>query len=165
MADFFESHDNALNPLDNVEEILNANNWTFDRMGDDELIVEVRGKSGSYRLFFLWQAEMSAMQFCCQYDLTIPKDNYATAAMTLMGINETVWMGHFDLPHENGKPSYRHTCLFRGMPEAGSQHLEDMVDVALALCERYHPVFSLLSSSKPADTNLSLALMDTVGES
>lgn len=166
MADFFDTQEDIANPLDSVEEILAAHNWTFNRMNDDELIVEVSGKSCNYRLFFIWQSAMNAMQFCCQYDIKIPEDNFPTAAMTLMGINENIWMGHFDLPHDTRAPSFRHTCLFRGVGDSGNEHLEDMVDIALVQCERYYPVFFLLSTPRRADNdNLALALMETAGES
>ncbi len=162
-----ESLDTVLNPLDHVEEVLAAHDWIFDRMTNDELMVEVAGKSGSYRLFFIWQAEMNAMQFCCQYELYIPKDKHQSAGIALMTINENLWMGHFDLPRDSGVPSFRHTCLFRGLEGVSfAEHIEDMMDISLAQCERYYPVFHLLAAANDAnDASLSLALMETAGES
>ncbi len=162
-----ETLDEVLNPLDQVEEVLAAHDWVFDRMTNDELMVEVAGKSGSYRLFFIWQEDMSAMQFCCQYELYIPKDKHQTAGLALMTINENLWMGHFDLPLDTCVPSFRHTCLFRGFGNVSfAEHIEDMMDISLAQCERYYPVFHLLSAANSTDDqSLSLALMETAGES
>jgi len=158
---------NIQNPLDNVEEVLQTHDWVFNRMNDDELMVQVAGKSCNYRLFFIWQEDMNAMQFCCQYDLVVNARNHQTAAVALMSMNENLWMGHFDLPKDTGIPSYRHTCLFRGMGEtSGPEHIEDMMDISLAQCERYYPVFYLLSAANDTnDQSLALALMDTAGES
>ncbi len=165
--DTLDTLEDIQNPLDNVEEILSAHNWVFNRMTNDELMVQVAGKSCSYRLFFIWQEDMNAMQFCCQYDMNIPSKRYEIAGTALMALNENLWMGHFDLPKDSGVPSFRHTCLFRGMNNtAGSEHIEDMMDISLAQCERYYPVFYLLSAANDTnDESLSLALMETAGES
>jgi len=167
MTDRMSTLEQAGNPLDHVEEILQAHDWVFNRMNDDELMVQVAGKSCNYRLFFIWQEEMNAMQFCCQYDLLINDRNYQTAATALMTMNENLWMGHFDLPKDTGVPSYRHTCLLRGIIDtSGSEHIEDMMDISMAQCERYYPVFYLLSAANDTnDQSLALALMDTAGES
>lgn len=157
--------DTHSNPLDNVEEFLSINNWVFDRMTDDELIVQLQGKACTYRLFFIWQADMSALQFCCQYDLTVAPGNMDAAARALLKINENLWMGHFDIPQGNSMPSFRHTCLLRGVRGlSGIDHIEDLVDISLAQCERYYSVFDLLARGADAmDDDLSLALMDTSG--
>ncbi len=168
MSDQLDRLENDLpNPLDNVEEVLTAHNWVFNRMNNDELIVQVQGKSCNYRLFFIWQEDMNAVQFCAQYDIVVPANQYQKAASAMLDVNENLWLGHFDLPKDSGAPTFRQTCLFRGIDAASSmEHIEDMVDVALAQCERYYPVFYLLSNDNEVnDQNLSLALMETVGES
>jgi len=159
--------DEDINPLDSVEDVLSAHNWTFDRMTDDELMVEITGKSGKYRLFFIWQEDMSALQFCAQLDLQIMENNLPSAQESLLSINESMWMGHFDLPKETGKPSYRYTSLFRGPARNNiSETIEDIVDISLAQCERHYPLFTLLASANDInDQALSLAMMDTAGES
>jgi hypothetical protein len=135
-------------------------------MNNDELMVRVTGKQGDYRLFFIWQEDMNAMQFCCQYDMTIARANHDSAMRALMTINEGLWMGHFDIPRDTNIPSFRHTCLMRGIPGAtGMEQLEDMVDIAMAQCERYYHAFDMLAQSRqPDDQSLTLALMETVGQ-
>ena len=165
MSMSYDSSEFLANPLDRVEEVLTTQNWVFNRMTHHELMVNVTGKDCEYRLFFLWQPEMNAMQFCCQYDLRIDPDNRPPAARALMTINEALWMGHFDIPQESGTPSFRHTSLFRGTAsEGGTEPIEDLIDIAMAQCERYYPVFFVLSTLRnPDDQSLSLAMMDTLG--
>ena len=159
--------DETHNPLDTVEDVLVSHNWDFNRMGDDELLVNVVGKSGQYKLFFIWQEDMQALQFCAQLDLNIRENNMDVSRKALTHINESLWMGHFDLPECNPKPSYRYTCLLRGRShENANSMMEDLVDIALAQCEKHFPLFTLLSSANDInDDALSLALMDTEGES
>src|SRR5688572_6048331 len=134
------------NPLDGVEEILSANDWRFDRMSEDEITVQVSGKMGVYKMRFVWQEDYSAMQFCCDIDITLPGAAMDRTAKTMTAINTGLWLGHFDLDEETGTPRFRHTSLFRGMTGgSGIEHIEDLVDIALSECERYFPVFDILS--------------------
>lgn len=163
----FQTVKDEHNPLDCVEDVLSAHNWQFSRMTEDELVVSVSGKSGQYRLFFIWQEDMSALQFCVQYEMMISSNNTPSARLAIAEINEGLWMGHFDLPKDTGTPTYRYTSLLRTLShEAILDMVEDMVDISLAQCERYASVFALLSGVPDVnDQNLSLALMDTAGES
>ena len=155
------------NPLDSVEDVLNDHNWVYSRMNNQELIVEVSGKSCNYRLLFVWQEHMSALQLFCQYDLKIKPENLILAATTLMDMNASLWMGHFEIAKETQIPSFRHTCLLPDHKESKSYvHIEDLVDISLVQCERYQAVFHLLSSEEPVNIEvLSLAMMETAGES
>lgn len=162
-----EIFEDVSNPLDSVEEILYANDWIFDRMTEDELTVQITGKMGEYKLFFHWQEQYSAMKFVCQYDLDVKRDAMDMAAKTMTSINSGLWLGHFDFREGTEIPCFRHTTLFRGQTQtSGADHIEDLVDIALAECERFYPVFDILSRGVPAnDCDLSLALMTVAGES
>lgn len=162
-----EIFEDVSNPLDSVEEILYANEWTFDRMTEDELTVQITGKMGEYKLMFNWQEQYSAMQFCCLYDLDIKRSAMDEAARTMTSINSSLWLGHFDFREGTEIPCFRHTTLFRGMTQtSGAEHIEDLVDIALAECERFYPVFDLLSRGGAHDpAQMQLALMPVAGES
>lgn len=156
--------DELINPLDFVEDILTAHNWVFNRMNEDELTVQVTGQHCDYRLFFIWQQDMSALQFCVQYDMVLNRDNMDNAAKALMHVNQNLWMGHFDLPKETEIPTFRHTCLLRGVHGSHAEHIEDLVDIALTQCEKYFPTFHYLCDGAIASNDLlSLALMETNG--
>lgn len=167
MAIQFDFSEIDENPLDQVEEVLHANNWTFNRVNDDELMVQVTGKFCAYNLYFIWQDDMNALQFCAQYDFCINEDKMDKAARALMTINENLWMGHFEIPADTRSPSFRHTCLYRGIQRTSrASDLEDLIDIALAQCESHYAAFYLLSHANDAhDQNMALALMETMGES
>lgn len=151
------------NPLDWVEEVFSVQDWSFERASEDELTVHVTGKMGQYRLHFLWQEDYSAMQFSCEIDQAIAPASMNEAARALAAINSNIWLGHFDIRDDVKIPRFRHTSLFRGMGSSGAEHIEDLVDIALNECERYAPVFALLSSGRPEAGAMSLALMDNAG--
>ena len=160
-----EIFEDVSNPLDSVEDILISHDWIFNRPNPDELTVQVTGKGGSYRLTFIWQEEYSAMQFFCEYDLRIPTARQDLAGRALRRINERLWLGHFDVA-DTGAPCFRHTSLFRGWTHSsGAEHVEDLVDIALAECERHQNIFAMLSGALHLDNDvLTLMLADEAGE-
>ncbi len=166
MARDFALFDDVSNPLDGIEEVMAGLDWSFERPNDDELQVQVAGRQGQYHMTFLWQEEHSAMQFFCEFDLDIPQDRYDMTGRILREINETLWLGHIDVPRDTPSPILRHTTLFRGMTHtSGTDHIADMIEVALAECEKYYPVFALLAGSSYLDQSLlSLALTENGGE-
>lgn len=166
LAEEVDIFEDVSNPLDSVEEILYANDWTFDRSTEDELSVQVSGKMGDYRLFFRWQEEYSAMQFTCEINLDIGNAARDEAARTMTSINSGLWLGHFDFRPGTNVPCFRHTALFRGMTQgSGAEHLEDLVDIAISECERFYPVFDIYARGIPeTGMDMSLALMQSAGE-
>jgi hypothetical protein len=161
--DMFED---VSNPLDSIEDMLSGNEWAFDRLADDELTVKVAGKRGEYNLTFIWQDEFSAMQFFCEFDFTVPASRAALTGDALRRINENLWLGHFDVSTRNNAPVFRHTSLFRGNTQSsGADHIEDLVDIALAECERYRNIFTMLSAVNDlSPDHLTFALSDAAGE-
>ncbi len=165
-------YDDVSNPLDGVEEIMMNNDWSFDRLNQDEMTVHISGKQGVYKMSFIWQEDFSAMQFYCTPDLTIAPNKQIEASQVMNKINASLWLGHFDVrTEENGVavnvPCFRHTSLFRGMNDtSGVAHMEDLIDIALHECERYYMTFDLLSkvAHTPAK-DISLSLMDVAGVS
>ncbi len=166
MHDHLDIFDEETNPLDGVEDILAGYNWTFNRMAEDELTVEVAGKFCTYKLFFIWQPDMNAMQFWAQYDVKIHAANALKASIALAHINENLWMGHFDIPKDTKTPSFRYTYLLNKSAHTIYEPLEELVDIALTQCEKFYPAFRLLSLENVAnDETLPLALMETQGVS
>ncbi|MCL4679453.1 MAG: YbjN domain-containing protein [Alphaproteobacteria bacterium] len=162
-----ESASSAVNPLDSVEELLCDQNWVYDRTDDDCLMVQVKGRSCNYKLLFVWQKNLNALQFSCEYEMTLRHDNMGMAASAVLDMNEESWMGHFEIARKTLVPSYRQTCLMRGYEfNESNAYFEDLIDISLAHCERFYPVFHLLSKPGAANSeSLSLALMETAGES
>lgn len=166
MSTNFDIFEDISNPLDNIEEVMASHDWSFERQSSDELMVQITGKHGNYSMTFLWQEEYSAMQFFCEFDLEIPQERNDMTSKIIREINENLWLGHFDVPEESGKPYFRHTTLFRGMNHtSGTDYIADLIEVALAECEKYYSAFNMLGNSTYLDNNLmTLALSDVDGE-
>ncbi|MDH5722364.1 MAG: YbjN domain-containing protein [Alphaproteobacteria bacterium] len=158
---------NLPNPLDRVEEILDQNHWVYSRMGEDKLALNLSGKSSEYEILFLWDRDFNALQFLCQYNLSISAINKEALPKVLSDINTSLWMGHFELEHLTNSPIFRYTSLLQNSKgQAVIDLLERLIDIGLKQCERYQHVFYILSSNMMIDPQmLSLAMMDVAGES
>ncbi len=161
----FEHHDVPINPLDIVEELVLANDWPFQRSDDNELVIEIPGRWCEHRLFFVWQEESSALHFCCRIDGKVITSSRAQVSELLARINERLWVGHFDLSGEEQLIVFRHTSLLRGMPTIGTEIIEDLVQLALAECDRYYPAFQLVMwAGKSPEEAIAASILDPVGE-
>lgn len=152
------------NPIDVLEELVGANDWSFSRHSDSELMFEVAGHWSGYQMYFLWQHDMSALFFSCQLELRVPETKRAQVFELLATVNENLWIGHFDLVAEGAAPVYRHTVPLRGAAGASAEQLEDLIDAAVVECERFYPALQLVvwGGRSIADA-LTVARMDTIG--
>lgn len=155
----------APNPIDLVEEIIGANEWPFQRAGENDLVAEISGRWCDYRLHFGWLPEVNAMEFSCGIDVKVGERQRPAVYALLAMVNERIWIGHFDLTSRGGLPCYRHAMLLRGARGASVEQLEDLVDIAVTECERFYPAFQfVLWGGKPAEEAIKAAVIETVGE-
>lgn len=157
--------ESARNPLDLLEEIVSANEWPFERTGEDEMAVEFAGHWCGYHLHFVWSADLGAFHLSCFLDMRVPKRRQSAVTELLATVNSKMWLGHFVVPPDDPTPVFRHTALLRGGQGASVEQLEDMVDIALTECERFYPAFQFVTwGGKSAPEAVAASLLDTVGE-
>lgn len=155
-----ESH-----PIDVVENLVHSNDWTCERVGDDELAVEIAGRWCDYRLFFAWHREAAAIHFSLALDMRVPEAKRAEVEGLLALINERLWLGHFDLWSDDGLPMYRYAVLLRGTPGPAPAQIEELVSVALSECDRFYPAFQFVVwGGKGPGEAVACAMIDPVGE-
>lgn len=165
IADDYNEFD-ADHPLEGVEDLLQGKDLSFQRITDDELFVEYRGRFGLYRMIFVWNAELGAMQFCSQLDVQITDANTDKALRTIADINTSLWMGHFDLPNENNIPTFRHTQLMRDDDTVYAlNYVADMMNIAVNACDKHYATFMTLSDNELATSeDLFFAMMPAMGQ-
>ncbi len=151
------------NPLDVVEQIAAAQDWAFDRPGEDELRVEVPGHWCTYNLFLAWREDVAAMNLTCAFDMRVPEPRRTPVYELLALSNEKLWLGHFSLWQEEMIPLFRHSILLRGATAV--EEIEELMDIALGECERFYPAFQFVVwGGRPAAEAVTAAMLDTMGE-
>jgi hypothetical protein len=155
----------AGHPIDTVETIVSAREWSFERFGEDEIAVEIAGRWCDYRLFFAWHEEAAAVHFSLALDMRVPFDKRNPVMGLISIINERMWIGHFDLWSDNGLPMFRYAILTRGTNGPSAEQISDLVAIALEESDRFYPAFQFViwGGKSPADA-IACAMIDPVGE-
>jgi hypothetical protein len=153
------------NPLDLVEQVAIANDWSFQRQTEDELAAEISGHRCQYRMWNCWHPELGVLHLSCAHEMKVPAGKRAQIYTLLALANEKLWLGHFDLWSEENLPVFRHALLLREGVGVSSELLEDLVDIAVTECERFYPAFQfVIWGGKSATEALTAAMLETEGE-
>jgi hypothetical protein len=153
------------NPLDVVERIAAINDWSFERTGEDEITMLVRGKWSDYQVSFTWMHDIEALHLACAFDLKVPERRRREVQQLIAMVNEQLWIGHFDLWNQDGLVMFRHALVLAGGVEATGQQCQALLSSALDGCEGYFPAFQFVVwAGRPAREALDAALFETSGE-
>lgn len=152
------------NPLEIVERIATTNHWSFERAGEDEITILVRGKWADYQVSFTWMDDIEALHLACAFELKAPDRRRAELQQLTGLVNEQLWVGHFDYWLQDGLVMYRHALVLAGV-EASGRQCEALLSAALEACERYYPAFQFVVwAGKPAREALDAAMFETLGQ-
>jgi hypothetical protein len=154
-----ESH-----PVDVIEQVANANDWSFERNGTDEISISAAGNWTDYHISFSWMEDFEALHLACAFDVKVP-DNRSLEVMRLLSlINEQMLFGHFDLWEQEGAIMFRQSLLLAGGVAPNSQQVEVLLSSALEACECYFQAFQfVIWSGMAARDALASVLFDTAG--
>jgi hypothetical protein len=153
-----------INPVDMIEHVASANDWEFERSGDDEISITVEGVWSDYGVSFSWMEDFEALHLACVFDLKVPQRRVGETMKLLSMVNEQLLIGHFDLWMREGTVMYRQALLLNGGAEPTGEQLECLLMSALEACERYYQAFQfVIWAGNPAQKALEGALFETQG--
>jgi hypothetical protein len=152
------------NPLDVVERMALTNDWSFERAGEDEIAILVRGKWADYRVSYTWMDDIEALHLACAFEFKVPDHCRTEVQHLLTLINEQMWIGHFDVWAKDGLVMFRHAIVLSGGVTATDGQCEAVLSTALDACERYYPAYQFVVwAGKSARQALDAAMFNTVG--
>ena len=154
-----------MNPIEILEELLSNQELPFHRMSPLELVTEVDGRWGSYRLQYYWQEEIAVLHFSVIFDLNMEEVDRDEIHELLALLNERMILGHFEMFPPENCPAFRYSTLLPNDQGQMLELIEDAMEISLDECERCYPAFQYLQSGeKSALEAASIAVMDTAGE-
>ncbi|MPT49335.1 MAG: hypothetical protein E2598_13115 [Sphingobium sp.] len=163
--DEFEQDEHDAEPLDMLARFFEANDWTFQYNGEDEIIASVQGSWTQYEFRAIWRAEDQVLQLLALPDIRVAEDMRATVYEALGLINEQLWLGHFELWSSTGIVLFRHGALISGNDSMNYEQAQLLVEVALDECERFYPVFQfVLWGGKTPTEAIAASMIETRGE-
>lgn len=155
----------SFNPLDIVEDFVDANEWSADRSSSDEMTIGMAGKWCDYHLWLSWRPGIRALHFTCVYDLKIPSERQRDLHALIILANERLSLGHFDLWREEEMMAFRHALLLGNDGAVQQDQIELLFDIALTESDRFFPAVQyVLWGGKSAEEAAEAAMMDCVGE-
>jgi hypothetical protein len=153
------------NPLEVVEHMATTHQWSFERAGEDELTIVVRGKWTDYQVSFTWMYGIEALHLACAFELSVPERNHAEVERLVAMINAQMWVGHFDLWSTDGLIMFRHSLVLAGGVDASGRQCEVLLSAALDACERYYQAFQFVVwAGEGAREALDAAMFETAGQ-
>jgi hypothetical protein len=151
-------------PVDVIEKVAHANDWSFERSGEDEISISVAGNWTDYQVSFSWMEDFEALHLACAFDIKVPEARALEILRLLSLINEQMLFGHFDLWEQEGAIMFRQSLLLAGGVEPTNQQVEVLLSSALEACECYFQAFQfVLWSGMPAREALDSVLFETFG--
>jgi hypothetical protein len=159
------SQEGLHNPVDLAELVVMDRDWSFDRLDESELVADTSGTWCNYHFWISWQEDQGALMLSCSFENKMPKQATSKVHALLTLVNEKLWVGHFAINSDDKSVMFRHSILIRDGAGTNAQQLQDLLDIAIAECERFYPAFqSVIWGGKSAAEALEGALFDTVGE-
>lgn len=157
--------DRNANPVDEIEQLAHANDWTFERSSEEEITVSVAGHWCEYHVSFTWMDEFESLHLAAAFDLKVTSPRHTEVVRLLALVNERMWMGHFDLWSKEGVVIFRHTQLLAGDAMPTTSQIEGLLTHAVETCERHYQAFQFVVwAGKTAQESLDTAMFETVGE-
>ena len=155
----------AGHPVDLVEHVASVHDWAFDRLGDDEISIVVKGRGCDYTVSFTWMDDIESLHLACAFDAKIPKRRRADLLQTLALVNEQLWIGHFDIWDADNVVMFRHALFLAGGAEVNPRQCEALIEIAVETCERYFQAFQFVVwAGKTPKEALAAVLFERVGE-
>lgn len=163
--DEFEEHDHDAEPLDMLASYFEANGWTCQHNGDDEIAATMQGSWAEYELRAIWREEDQVLQLLALPDIRVTDDKRSAIYEAIGLINEQLWIGHFELWSNSGVVLFRHGTLLSGGDSLTLDQAQVLVEAAIDECERFYPVFQfvLWGGKTPAEA-IAASMIETRGE-
>ncbi|WCL55180.1 MULTISPECIES: YbjN domain-containing protein [Kordiimonadales] len=154
------------NPVDIVEELAAANDWAYERQGDDELTLFISAQYTDLQMRIYWRDDFKTLQFACIFDLKVPPVRQRDVYQTIGRINERLWIGHFEFWAEEEALLYRHASLANDplIGAIGEEHIATIIETAVGECDRFYPVFQFVMwGGQTPDQAIESAMLECAG--
>jgi hypothetical protein len=153
------------NPLEVVECMAADNNWPFASVAEAEIALVINGGRTNYQISFSWMEEIEVLHLACAFEMKVPQARLSEIQHLIVGINEQLWVGHFDVWTQNGMVMFRHALLLVGGVAVSVRQCEVALGSALDTCERYYPAFQFVVwAGKTAREAMDSVMIETLGQ-
>ncbi len=153
-----------VNPLDLIEDIVQARGWTHCRDDSGTIVIERQGDWCDTTICAAWHDRSAVMQVAAACQLPMPVEAQGAVLNMLAYANEILSVGHFCVDRDAGILCFRHAVLLRGA-SASRELLEDVLHAATGGLDQFYPAFQhALWGGKPPAKAVAAAMINPMGE-
>lgn len=159
---FFPGND--IHPIDIVETVATHHEWSFDRLADDQIAMEVKGQWRSYAITLAWSDAEEMLRLICSFDMDPPASRQPALYEALNLANDHVWDGAFTFWAGQRMMVWRYGLVLTGDSIAAPEQIDHMIRQAVQQAERFYPAFQLVAwgETEPAPA-LEIAMGEAYG--
>ncbi len=155
----------AIDPLDLVEEVLEAAGWPCERDEEGTLQVVAETRWGDMGALFAYRPDPDAIHFSLTLDVKPLPARRAAIAELIMLANERLWLGHFDFWQEEGVIIFRYTFPLLERDEVSAGEVRAVITAAVAAADKFMPAFNFLVwAGKSPRESIEAVMFETHGE-
>ena len=158
----FQTESNA-NPVDMVEQIASANDWTHERAGEHEIAISIAGSWTDYHISFTWMDDIEALHLACAFDMRVPDRGGPRSSNWSRGSTSSSGSAISTIGRRKGQSCSAMLCPLAGT-NATPEQCQTLLEAAVETAERYFQSFQFVVwAGRSAQEALEEALFETVG--
>ena len=149
------------NPIDAFVRIATAESYRFERLGENELHIDMHGLHCDHELSVAWTPSEECLSLFIVFDGRIPGGRSDAICRLMSLLNERLVAGHFDYSERTSGLIYRHALSLKGGAKLSTDQALDVMSQALDAAERGYPAaqYVVWAGKSPEDA-LAEALVD-----
>jgi hypothetical protein len=157
-------HSEDLHPIDIAESILEARDWTYNRVSEFEVNTQIRGHWSTYTVTMFLAQEIETLRLVCTFGMRPPKKRRMKIIEAVNLANDKMHSGAFVLWPEENMVLYRKELTLAGGAMITEEQIDAMLRAALGSCEQYYPAFQLVGwGNETPERALFIAMNDAYG--
>lgn len=149
-----------IHPIDIVETLAEHHAWDFDRVADDQIAMAIEGRWRTYSITLAWSSHDEVLRLVCSFEMEPPANRMPQLFEVLNLANDKCWAGAFTHWNAQKMMVYRYGLVLTGGEVAGAAQIDDLVQIAVANCERFYPAFQLVCWGDEAPQSAMRVAMD-----
>ncbi|MEP4702720.1 MAG: YbjN domain-containing protein, partial [Parasphingorhabdus sp.] len=126
-----------IHPIDIVEHIAEHHDWDFDRIGDDQIAMDVEGQWRTYSITLAWSGYDETLRMVCTFEMEPPEEKLSQLYELVNAMNDQCWAGAFTYWAEQKLMVYRYGLVLTGGQTASPDQIDTMINTAVTSAERY----------------------------
>lgn len=157
-------HFDELHPIDMVETLAQHHAWDFDRIGDDQIAMQVTGQWRTYSLTLAWSHRDETLRLICTFEMEPPAHRIPQLYDVVNRCNDQVWTGAFTFWEEQRLMVWRYGLLLSGGQLVGHEQIDRLIRDAVTASERYYPAFQMTTwAEQSPEMAMKVAIAEAYG--